>query len=368
MLDSWLSTVGAVLVLAAFVWLRPHALDPLDTSPTHSQVIGEGIGVPKPEGSLTSPIAENTDSPSRLHSPVTQLQATGEGFGVPTPEGGVPSPLPLPPAEETDSDSGLHSPPTQPQVPGEGIDVPTLNGVLSPLGTPLAENTESHSGSHSPPTQPQATGEGIDVPTLDGVLSPLAAPLTENTDSHFGSYPPPPELSADPLQLTIPTRTRREGRRPLPPPPRGPSVRRPSVRSPSVQKSSLNTLSDSAAFDDIALLGNSSTRVSHRVRLRTTGALYVRKSMTPRDLPIHDIVKELKRMKEVHHPNIVKCFSVSAASDVAHEVTVMMEYCEGGNLESARNAIQARGAVPGWRVVGRIAEGVSFEPCDASIV
>jgi mitogen-activated protein kinase kinase len=91
--------------------------------------------------------------------------------------------------------------------------------------------------------------------------------------------------------------------------------------------------------------------------------------MTPRELPIHDIVKELKRMKEVRHLNIVKCFLVSPTSNVAYgEVTVVMEFCEGGNLESARKAIKDRGAVVEEKVAGRIAEGVSFEYYDPLLV
>lgn len=232
MLDSWfdfVATSGAFIVLAAFVWLRPHALDPLDT----------------------------------------------------------------------------------------------------------------------PPTQPRATEEGTSVPKPEGVPNPPTPPLVEKTENHSGPHTPPSIVLEGRLQLTIPPRTRREGIRPLPLPP----------------------LSESEAFDDVVLLGESSTRVSHTVRRRATGTLYVRKSMTPRELPIHDIVKELKRMKEVRHLNIVKCFLVSPTSNVAYgEVTVVMEFCEGGNLESARKAIKDRGAVVEEKVAGRIAEGVSFEYYDPLLV
>lgn len=307
MLDGWFATAGAFIVLGAFVWFRPHALDPLDTPPTQRQATGEGIGVPKP--------------------------------------GVLPSPLASPLAEKTDSHSWLHSSPTQPQATEEGIGVPKPEGLPSPLAAPLAVKADSHSGLHSPPTQPQATEEGISVLKPEGLPIPLPAPLTENIASHSGLHSPPLE---DPLQPTIPIRTRREGRiRPLPLPPT------------SAQESSLDSLSNPYAFEDIVLLGKSSTRVSHKVRHRTTGAVYVRKSMAARELPIHGIIKDLKYMKEVRHPNIVKCFSVFPTSEYV-DVTVMMEYCEGGNLESARKAIQDRGAVVEEKVVGRIAEGVSF--------
>ena len=316
MVDNWFATVGAVLVLGAFVWLRPHALDPLDTPPTQPQAAGEGIGVPKPEG--------------------------------------LPSPLASPLAEKAASHFGLYSPSTQPQATGEGIGVPKPEVLPSPLAAPFAVETDSYSGLHWPPTQPQATEEGIGVPKPEGLPIPLAAPLAENVASHSGLQSPPSNLLEDPLQPTIPIRTRREGRiRPLPLPP----------RRPSAQESSLNSLSNPNGFEDIVLLGKSSTRVSHKVRHRTTGAVYVRKTMAVRELPIYDIFKELKRMEEVRHPNIVNCFLVSPTSEYV-EVMVVMEFCEGGNLESARKAIQDRGAVVEEKVVGRIAEGVSFEPCD----
>jgi len=211
-----------------------------------------------------------------------------------------------------------------------------------------------------PLTQPEASAEGdVSVPKHEGVPNPLTAPLVEKIDSQSGSHPPPSNPLPVPSRITIPPRTRREGTRPLPLPP----------GLPSAPESSLDSLSNSGAFDDIMLLGKSSSRASHKVRHRATGAFYVRKSMTPRDLPIHDIVRELKRMKEVRHSNIVRCFSVSAISDVAcEEVKVLMEFCEGGSLESARKAINDRGAVVEEKIVGRIAEGVSFDPCDLWLV
>jgi hypothetical protein len=307
-------------VLGAFVWFRPHALDPLDTPPTQPQAAGEGIGVPKPEV--------------------------------------LPSPLASPLAEKTDSHSWLHSPPTQPQATEEGISVPELEDLPSPLAAPLAVKANSHSGLHSPPTQPQAIEESIGVPKPEGLPIPLAAPLTENIAGHSGLPSPPSNLVEDPPQPTIPTRTRREGRRPLPLPP----------RRPSAQELSFDILFNPYALEDVVLLGKSSTRVSHKVRHRTTGAVYVRKSMAARELPIHDIVKDLKCMDEVRHPNIVKCFLVSSTSESNVEVTVLMEFCEGGNLESARKAIQDRGAVVEEKVAGRIAEGVSFKPCNPLLV
>ena len=201
-----------------------------------------------------------------------------------------------------------------------------------------------------PPTQPEASAEGeVGVPKHEGVPNPVTTPLVEKIDSHSASHPPPFNPSQVLSRPTIPPRPRREGTRPLPVPPRGPS--------------------NSDAFDDVVLLGKSSTRASHKVRHRATGAFYVRKSMTPRDLPIHDIVEELKRMKEVRHSNVVRCFSVSATSNVAcEEVKILMEFCDGGSLESARKAINDSGAVVEEKMVGRIAEGVSFDPCDLWLV
>lgn len=209
----------------------------------------------------------------------------------------------------------------------------------------------------APPAQTQAIGDGSSsVPkpeSVPNVPDTLIAPLAEKTDrGDSGSPTPPSNLSQDTPQLTIAPQTRRSGRsRPLPLLPRGFPARGSSLDTDS--------LSDSEAFDDIALLGKSSTRVSHKVRRRATDVLYVRKSMTQRELPIDDIVKELKRMKEVRHPNVVKCFSVFPTPNVAYkEVTVVMEFCEGGSLESARKAIKARGGVVEEKVVGRIAEGI----------
>jgi hypothetical protein len=197
-------------------------------------------------------------------------------------------------------------------------------------------------------SQPQATGEGIDV--SGGVPDLLTAPLVEKVDNYSGTHAPPSNLPKLPLHLTVtPTILATRGEDP--------------IRSgASAPENSLNNLSD-AAFDYLVPLGKSSTRVSHKVQLRATGAVYVRKSMTPHQVLSHDIVMGLIRMTEVRHPNIVKCFSVYPIHHGSYEeVGVIMEFCEGGSLASVREAIKDRAAVVGEKVVGRITEGVRFEP------
>ena len=202
----------------------------------------------------------------------------------------------------------------------------------------------------APPTQPQASREGLSMSKPEGVPNSLTPPLVQKTDNHSGSHTPPSIPLESCLQLMIPPIIFRECIRPLLHPPKGPST----------QELSLDCLSN-YEVSDIVLLGKSSTCVSHRVQLRTTGTLYVCKLMMQHELPIQDIVKELKCMKEVWHPNIVKCFSVFPTSNVAYEeVMVVMEFCEGRNLELAWKAIKDRGAVVEEKVVGIIAVGVSF--------
>jgi len=198
-------------------------------------------------------------------------------------------------------------------------------------------------------SQPQTAGEAVNGSS--GVPDPLTVPLVEKTDSYSGMHTPPSNLLELPPHLTItPTILETCGKNPI----------RPTGLSP--QETSLDNLSE-ASFDFLVPLGKSSTRVSHKVRHRRTGALYVRKSMTPREVLSHNIVKELKRMTEVRHPNIVKCFAVYPIHHEGYEeVGVIMEFCEGGNLESVRETIKKRAAIVGEKVVGRITQGVRFEP------
>ncbi|KAF8962854.1 kinase-like domain-containing protein [Flammula alnicola] len=112
------------------------------------------------------------------------------------------------------------------------------------------------------------------------------------------------------------------------------------------------------SFEELADLGQSSTRGSHKVRYRRNGAIYVRKSITPREMSVDQLIRELGTLLVMQHVNLVKCFGIYTSDRDGEEMKLVLEFCEGGSLESVGKMIKDRGGVVGEKVVGRLAEGI----------
>ena len=78
-----------------------------------------------------------------------------------------------------------------------------------------------------------------------------------------------------------------------------------------------------------------------------------------REVAIKHVVRELSVIPYTHYVNIVQCCGVYI-SPSSSEVKIVMEDCEGDNLEKK---IKESGAVVGEKIrviAGRLAEGVSW--------
>ncbi|KDQ50804.1 hypothetical protein JAAARDRAFT_164418 [Jaapia argillacea MUCL 33604] len=82
-----------------------------------------------------------------------------------------------------------------------------------------------------------------------------------------------------------------------------------------------------------------------------------RKTITTREAPMKQILRELNVITKTAHPNIVKFYG-AYISPSSSEVKVLMEYCEGGSLEAIGKKIKERKARVAEKVVGKFAEGV----------
>ncbi len=110
-------------------------------------------------------------------------------------------------------------------------------------------------------------------------------------------------------------------------------------------------------FDEVARLGEGGGGAVHEVRDGRTGKLMARKTITTREAPIKQLVRELGIITTVKHPNIIRFYG-AYMSPSSSEVKVVMEICPGKSLEAIGKRIKERGARFGEKVAGRLAEGV----------
>lgn len=96
----------------------------------------------------------------------------------------------------------------------------------------------------------------------------------------------------------------------------------------------------------------------HSVRHTRTGTTMARKTITTREAPIKQLVRELTMITTISHPNIVHFYG-AYMSPSSSEVKVLMELCEGGSLQTVVERIKRRKGRVGEKVAGRLAEGVS---------
>ena len=69
------------------------------------------------------------------------------------------------------------------------------------------------------------------------------------------------------------------------------------------------------------------------------------------------LLRELSIISSTQHHNII-VFHGAYMSPSTSEVKILMEFCEGGSLESVGKKIREMNAVVGEKIAGRLAEGV----------
>ena len=119
-------------------------------------------------------------------------------------------------------------------------------------------------------------------------------------------------------------------------------------------------------FDEVARLGEGAGGAVHEVRDRRTGKLLARKTITTREAPMKQVVRELNLITTIKHPNIIRFYG-AYMSPSSSEVKVVMEICQGKSLESVGRRIKERGARVGEKVAGRLAEGVCLYAAPISL-
>lgn len=110
-------------------------------------------------------------------------------------------------------------------------------------------------------------------------------------------------------------------------------------------------------LEDVGRLGEGAGGAVYKVRDRRTNVVMARKTITTHEAPMKQLLREIKITSSTEHINIVHFYG-AYISPSSSEVKVLMEYCEGGSLESVGKRMREIGARVGEKVAGRLAEGI----------
>jgi mitogen-activated protein kinase kinase len=225
--------------------------------------------------------------------------------------------------------------PTTPKVPP--LAIPTANGsstVRSDTDSPVS-NAAFAGGYYGGPTNAPLELDPLSAEDGGVTITPFTRVVTPN----------PAEPIAD-LRQTLEGLNR----------PPDPSINnRPSDEDiPSLDSSQWSD----ERVDVIDRLGEGAGGAVHKVRDRQTSDIMARKTITTREAPMKQLLRELNIIASATHDNII-VFYGAYISPSSSEVKILMEFCEGGSLEAVGKRIRERGGRVGEKVAGRLAEGVS---------
>jgi mitogen-activated protein kinase kinase len=111
------------------------------------------------------------------------------------------------------------------------------------------------------------------------------------------------------------------------------------------------------SFEELSRLGEGAGGAVHKVKAKRSGKIMARKTITTREAPMKQLLRELSIISSTEHVNII-LFYGAYMSPSSSEVKILMEFCEGGSLEAVGKRIKDRSAVVGEKIAGRLAEGV----------
>ena len=114
-------------------------------------------------------------------------------------------------------------------------------------------------------------------------------------------------------------------------------------------------------LEDLARLGEGAGGAVYKVKDKRTGLVMARKTITTLEAPMKQLMREINIISSTSHQNIIHFYG-AYISPSSSEVKVLMEYCEGGSLESVGKRLKETDKRVTENVAGRLAEGVSIIP------
>lgn len=130
-----------------------------------------------------------------------------------------------------------------------------------------------------------------------------------------------------------------------------------SIRTVDVDPQTTNLPWNEDVLTEIDRLGEGAGGAVDKVQDKRTNKIMARKTITTREAPMKQLLRELAIISSTKHENIT-LFYGAYMSPSSSEVVILMEYCEGGSLEHVSKRIKERGAVVGEKIAGHLAEGV----------
>ncbi|TFY53066.1 hypothetical protein EVJ58_g9655, partial [Rhodofomes roseus] len=139
----------------------------------------------------------------------------------------------------------------------------------------------------------------------------------------------------------------------------------PRPRAPSVAVSMDDIRGTVREFDEwsddyleaLSRLGEGAGGAVYKVRDKRTGHIMARKTITTLEAPMKQLLREIKIISSTSHHNIIHFFG-AYISPSSSEVKVLMEFCEGGSLESVGKRLRETDKRVNENVTGRLAEGI----------
>ncbi|TFY74154.1 hypothetical protein EWM64_g9858 [Hericium alpestre] len=254
----------------------------------------------------------------------------------------VPSVLSPPPSSRSTTPTPKHPPKLGLAIPSRAAPAPTkpslklsLNGIA-----PGASKAQAH----DTPTEAFAGGY------YGG--PPLSVPAPANDDLDEATIRPPLQTTAKPPSMDDVRRTITEI-----------ETRSSSAPAPSTLMGEEkhmpypHTEWSDEVLEEISRLGEGAGGAVHEVKDLRTGIVMARKTITTREAPMKQLLRELGIITSISHVNIIHFYG-AYMSPSSSEIKVVMEVCEGKSLEAVGKRIKERGARVGEKVAGRLAEGI----------
>ncbi|KAF7354312.1 MAP kinase kinase MKK2/SSP33 [Mycena venus] len=109
-------------------------------------------------------------------------------------------------------------------------------------------------------------------------------------------------------------------------------------------------------LEEISCLGDGGAAAVHKAKSKHTGKIVVRKTINTREGQMKQLLREFSIISSIEHINIILFHGAYMSS--SHEVKIILEFCEGGSLQSVGTRIKELNAVVEEGIAGRLAEGV----------
>lgn len=325
--------------------------------------------MPGPNGSymnLTSPTLsaqEGVDSPGATTPYLNARPRLNLNIG-----GGLQTPTPPPQPQQSDGSDSFSLRPNLSLVYGQGGAATPAKKPALKLGLQLSKPTPALNLS-IPSTQTSRTQSGNNSPSeayesYYGIIpQPNQQPVALSTNSSLSTpYTEPfsAETIRPPIATIVPaangTNTVRENEM---------SDLHKAIEAIQIREATDPENEDAIRwnndmFENVRRLGEGAGGAVYQVKQKNTGKMMAMKTIPANpETPPRQLRRELEFLSTCIHPNITEFYGayLSSGNSAAAEVVLLMEFCEGGSLETVSKKLREQKRRIGEQVVAKLAMG-----------